>query len=376
MSDKAIFLDRDDTLIEDPGYLNSPEQVKLLDGVAEALIELKALGYKLVVVTNQSAVARGIVTEKVLGEIHNRLEQVLAEKGAFLDRIYYCPYHPDGAIQKYCKESDFRKPNPGMLLRAAEEMDIDLGQSWCVGNSIRDVEAGLKAGCKTILIDLPSHQQLLEPGQLRPDYKAVNIKEVVNIIKKHHRSLPVEIEAQTHSAATTQTESVPQADEPIPETIEPASEVSEEIAAIVESSSQTTEQTPEVAELISQIEEPQPQPKPQETQAQPPEQEIFGDRTEPSTNSTNSFEVEKISAGLINILKQLKNMQRTDMFGEFSIMRLMAGVIQIVVLFCLLISIWFLISPNRQESSVFIILGFAMVLQLMSLTFYIMHGRK
>ena len=213
------------------------------------------------------------------------------------------------------------------------------------------------------MIDLPSHQQLLEPGQLRPDYKAVNIKEVVNIIKKHHRSLPVEIEAQTHSAATTQTESVPQADEQIPETIEPASEVSEEIAAIVESSSQTTEQTPEAAELISQIEEPRPQPQPQETQAQPqpPEQEISGDRTEQL---------------LINLLKQLKSMQRTDMFGEFSIMRLMAGIIQIVVLFCLLISIWFLISPNRQESSVFIILGFAMVLQLMSLTFYIMHGRK
>ncbi len=149
MSDKAIFLDRDDTLIEDPGYINSPEQVKLLDSVAEALIELKALGYKLVVVTNQSAVARGIVTEKVLGEIHKRLEQLLVEKKAFLDGIYYCPYHPDGAVKKYRKESEFRKPNPGMLLKAAEEMDIDLGQSWCVGNSISDMEAGLRAGCKT-----------------------------------------------------------------------------------------------------------------------------------------------------------------------------------------------------------------------------------
>jgi len=374
MSDKAIFLDRDDTLIEDTGYINSPEQVKLLDGVAEAFIELKALGYKLVVVTNQSAVARGIVTEKVLGEIHNRLEQVLAEKNAFLDRIYYCPYHPDGVVQKYRKDSDCRKPNPGMLLRAAEEMDIDLGQSWCVGNSIRDVEAGLRAGCKTILIDLPSHQQQLEPGQLRPDYKAVNIKEVVNIIKKYHRSSPVDLEAKNRSAPTAQTEPVSQAAKQIPETIETASEVSEEIAAIVESASQTTEQIPEVAELVSQIEEPQP--KPEGKQPQHSEQEITGDKTEPSTNFTNSFEVEKISAGLNGILKQLKSMQRTDMFGEFSIMRLMAGIIQIIVLFCLLISIWFLISPNRQDSSVFITLGFAMVLQLMSLTFYIMHGRK
>jgi len=360
MSEKAIFLDRDDTLIEDPGYINSPEQVKLLDGVAEALIELKALGYKLVVVTNQSAVARGIVTEKVLGAIHNRLKQLLAEKNAFLDGIYYCPYHPDGAVAKYRKESDFRKPNPGMLLKAAEEMDIDLGQSWCVGNSISDIEAGLRAGCKTILIDLPSHQQQLEPGQPRPDYKAVNIKEVVNIIKKHHRS-SAEVEVQAQSAPTVQTEPVRQATEQIPEAVEPVSQVTEQTPDAIESASQTTEQTPEVAEPVSHTEEQQLQSALQEPQTQPTEKDIAGDRTEQLLNS---------------ILKNLKSMQRTDMFGEFSIMRLMAGIVQILVLFCLLMTIWFLMSPNRQDNSVFIALGFAMVLQLMSLTFYIMHGRK
>jgi len=375
MSDKAIFLDRDNTLIEDPGYISSPEQVKLLEGVAEALVELKSLGYKLIVVTNQSAVARGIVTEKVLGEIHNRLEQLLAEKKAFLDRIYYCPYHPDGAVAKYRKESDFRKPNPGMLLKAAEEMDIDLGQSWCVGNSISDMEAGLRAGCKTILKDLPSHQQQLEPGQPRPDYKAVNIKETVNIIKKHHRS-SAEEEVQTHPAPTVQTEPVRQAAEQIPETVESFSQAAEQIPEAVEPASQTTEQTPEVAEPVSQTEKQQLQSAPEEQQTKLPEQDIAGDKTESSTNFTNSFEVEQISAGLNSVLKQLKSMQRTDMFGEFSIMRLMAGIIQILVLFCLLISIWFLMSPNRQDNSVFIALGFAMVLQVMSLTFYIMHGRK
>ena len=374
MSDKAIFLDRDDTLIEDPGYISSPEQVKLLDGVAEALIELKALGYKLIVVTNQSAVARGIVTEKVLGEIHKRLEQLLAEKKAFLDRIYYCPYHPDGVVAKYRKESDFRKPNPGMLLRAAKEMDIDLGQSWCVGNSIGDMEAGSRAGCKTILIDLPSHKQQLEPGQPRPGYKAVNIKEVVNIIKKHHRS-SAEVEVQTHSATTDQTEPVRQVTEQIPETIEPVSQAAEQIPEAVEPASETPEQTPEVAEPVLHTEEQQLQPEPEEPQTLPTEEEIPGDRTEPSTNFTNSFEVEKISAGLNSVLKQLKSMQRTDMFGEFSIMRLMAGIIQIIVLFCLFLSILFLMA-NRQDNSIFIALGFAMVLQVMSLTFYIMHGRK
>ena len=152
MSNKAIFLDRDGTLIEDPGYLSRPEQVSLLDGAAEALIELRAMGYKLVIVSNQSAVARGIVTEQDLDEIHERLRQLLTEKGAYLDQIYYCPYHPDGIVPKYRKDSDWRKPNPGMLLAAADEMNIDLSQSWSIGDSSRDVKAGLSAGCKTILI--------------------------------------------------------------------------------------------------------------------------------------------------------------------------------------------------------------------------------
>jgi len=112
MSNKAIFLDRDGTLIEDPGYINHPDQVKLLNGVPEALIELKGMGYKLIVASNQSGVARGIVAEKVLGEIHNRLKQLLSENGAFLDRIYYCPYHPDGAVSKYRKDSDLRNRIP------------------------------------------------------------------------------------------------------------------------------------------------------------------------------------------------------------------------------------------------------------------------
>jgi len=174
MSNKAIFLDRDGTIIEDPGYINHPDQVKLLEGVPEALQELIAIGYKLVVVSNQSAVARGIVTEKVLGEIHDRLNQLLGEKGIRLDGIYYCPYHPDGAIPKYRKESNLRKPNPGMLLTAAEQMHIELNQSWMIGNRDRDIEAGTRAGCKTILINHPSHNKQHTPGESNPDYKAVN----------------------------------------------------------------------------------------------------------------------------------------------------------------------------------------------------------
>lgn len=315
MSNKAIFLDRDDTLIEDVGYINHPDQVKLLDGVAEALIEFGAMGYMLIVVSNQSGVARGIVTEQVLGKIHDRLKQLLTESGVCLDGIYYCPYHPDGVVPKYRKDSDWRKPNPGMLLAAADEMDIELSRSWVIGNSGRDIEAGLRAGCKTVLLNQSPHQKLPEPGQPNPDYKAVNMREAVNIIKKYHRSSHKH-PAKAQSAPKPQALSASQDAEP--------------------------RQAKKSGTVLN-------------------EEKISGDRTEQLLNS---------------ILRQLKSMHRDDIFGEFSIMRLMAGIVQIIVLFCLLISIWFLLSPARQDNSVLITLGFAILLQLMSLTFYIMHGRK
>ncbi len=325
MSNKAIFLDRDDTLIEDLDYINHPDQVKLLDGVAKALIELKAMGYKLIVASNQSGVARGIVSEQALGKIHDRLKQLLAEKGAQLDRIYYCPYHPDGVITKYRKESNWRKPNPGMLLAAADEMDIDLSQSWMIGNSSHDVEAGSQAGCKTILTNHPSHYKQHKLGELNPDYRAVNIKEAVNIIKKHHRS---------------------SGKKPIQN--QPASKpLSKPALKTTEKPHQLQSAKPKTA---------------------PTEQNISGNSRGDSLRRTEQL--------LDCILKQLKSMRRESMFGEFSIMRLMAGIVQIIVLLCLLISIWLLMSPTRQDNAVLITLGFAMVLQVMALTFYIMHRRK
>jgi len=292
--------------------------VKLLDGVAEALVELKAMGYKVIVVSNQSGVARGIVTEKVLDEIHNRLKQLLAEKGAYIDQIYYCPYHPDGVVAKYRKESEWRKPNPGMLLAAANDMDIDFRQSWLIGNSSSDVEAGLRTGCKTILIDRSSHYKEPEPGEPSPDYTGVNMKEAVNIIKKHYRS-----------------------------SREPADQ------------GQAT---------------PRPKPESDSQITQQPLQQQSGQSQSAAAEHETSDERTELL--LSNILGQLKSMQRANMFGEFSIMRLLAGAVQIIVLFCLVTSVWLLMDPNRKDNSVFIALGFAVLFQLMSLTFCIMDRRK
>jgi D,D-heptose 1,7-bisphosphate phosphatase len=324
MSNKAVFLDRDNTLIKDPGYISHPDQVELLDGVAESLIELKALGYKLIVVTNQSAVARGMVTEKVLAEIHERTEQLLGLKGASLDRIYYCPYHPEGVIPEYRRESDCRKPNPGMLLTAAEEMDIDLRQSWMIGNGNHDIEAGLRAGCKTILVNpLPQSGQA-GPGEPAPDYKAVNMKEAVNLIKKflHSQDQPTNNIIKVNVSAGA-------------------------------NGGSTTEQILDT-----------------QTQAggEPP-------YTSPAENSKETAE-SRTEQLLSSILDQLKAAQRTEMFSEFSVTRLIAGILQIMVLFCLLITLWLLTGSETDGNSVMISLGFAAVLQLMSLTFFIMHVRK
>lgn len=326
MSHKAIFLDCDGTLIEDHGYINHPDQVMLLAGVTDALVELRAMGYKLIVVSNQSGVARGIVTEKVLAQIHSRLKKLLAEKNTSLDRIYYCPYHPDGVVEKYRKESDDRKPAPGMLLTAADKMNIDLNQSWMIGDGDRDIEAGSQAGCRTILINYSTHRQL-EPPASSPDYRAVNMKEAVNIIKQHHRGV---------AKAVAQ----PQP----PKEAEP--------------------QPPKEAES-----QPNPQNSQQHNDPEPPQPKA----TPAEQNPTSRSESEQL---LISILDQLKSIRRAEIFDEFSLTKLIAGVLQVVVLFCILITVWFLMSPTSRSNSVIIALGFAILLQLMALTFYIMQGRK
>ena len=323
MANKAIFLDRDNTIIEDPGYINNPDQVKLLEGAPEALSSLKALGYKLVVVSNQSGVARGIVTEETLGQIHKRLEQLLAEKGVSLDRIYYCPYHIDGVIPKYRKESDWRKPNPGMLLAASSDMDIDLRESWMVGDTTNDIEAGARVGCRTIMLAGRTHEQKLQPGAPAPDYKAVNLKEVVNIIKMKSRS------AQK------------------PANVLPV------------------EQPTQAIEEKQQEPAPQQQAAPQQAE---PEQPIPLP-SQPAEHPTT----ERL---LSNILDQIKMMQRHNMFGEFSVTRLIAGIAQGLVFLCLLASIWFLTSPTKQFNQLLISIGFAILLQLMALTFYVMRGPR
>ena len=150
----AVFLDRDDTLIDDMSYTADAGRLRLKPGAPEALARLRQAGFALVVVTNQSGVARGHFTEEQLQAAHQRLREMLTASGAALDAIYYCPYldGPEAVVAAYRRQSDMRKPAPGMLLTAARELGIDLAASWMIGDAPRDVEAGRAAGCRTILI--------------------------------------------------------------------------------------------------------------------------------------------------------------------------------------------------------------------------------
>jgi D-glycero-D-manno-heptose 1,7-bisphosphate phosphatase len=154
MKRTAVFLDRDGTIIEDAGYVGDPQQVRLIRDAADTIRRFRQAGHLVVIVSNQSGVARGFFDEATMNEVHARVVSLLAARGADVDRAYYCPYldGPEATVEAYRRDSELRKPKPGMLLLAAQELDINLSRSWMIGDSPADVEAGYGAGCRTILL--------------------------------------------------------------------------------------------------------------------------------------------------------------------------------------------------------------------------------
>ncbi|MFH2074869.1 MAG: HAD family hydrolase [Pseudomonadota bacterium] len=148
----AVFLDRDGTINEEIGYMDRLEKLRLIPGAAEAIRLINESGMKTIVVTNQSGVARNVFDEASVDEVHARLRDMLRAEGAFLDGVYYCPHHPTEGRGDYLRTCDCRKPAPGLLLRAAEELRLDLARSYMVGDTLKDIEAGTRAGVKGILV--------------------------------------------------------------------------------------------------------------------------------------------------------------------------------------------------------------------------------
>jgi D-glycero-D-manno-heptose 1,7-bisphosphate phosphatase len=188
---RAVLLDRDGTVCEEVGYVDHVSRIRLLPGSADAIRRVREAGFKVVVVTNQAGVARGFFTEELVQEAHHRLRELLAAEGASVDAIYYCPHHPDAGDPPYRKDCDCRKPRPGMLLRARDEIGIDPARSYVVGDSMRDIEAGRRFGAATILVltgygrGEQEHRREARTGE--PDHVAEDLPDAVDWILARER---------------------------------------------------------------------------------------------------------------------------------------------------------------------------------------------
>jgi D-glycero-D-manno-heptose 1,7-bisphosphate phosphatase len=183
MTRAAVFLDKDGTLIEDIPYNIDPDRIRLAAGVAEGLPRLRSTGFRLIVISNQSGIARGYFGEEKIGPVRERLCELLEGIGVELDGFYYCPHDPEGVVPGYSIACGCRKPEPGMILEAARVHDLDLRRSWFVGDILDDVEAGRRAGCRTALID-NGHETKWKRSPLRwPDIVARDMAQAARLIE-------------------------------------------------------------------------------------------------------------------------------------------------------------------------------------------------
>jgi D-glycero-D-manno-heptose 1,7-bisphosphate phosphatase len=187
---KAVFIDRDGTISEEVGYVNHPSRFRLLPHSAEAIRTLNQAGWLAVLVTNQAGVARGYFSENMIQEVHARLESELMQEGARLDGIYYCAHHPTVGELPYRLDCDCRKPKPGLIQRAASDLDIDLAQSWMVGDRFGDVELAHNAEIHSVLVLTGygrgewEHQR--SSWSIQPEIVAENLLEAVREICQNH----------------------------------------------------------------------------------------------------------------------------------------------------------------------------------------------
>jgi len=320
MANKAVFLDRDNTVIEDPGYLSDPDAVKLLPGVELAIKSMAQAGYKIVIVTNQSAIARGLLTEETLEKIHAEMRRQLAEHDAHYDALYYCPYHPEGTVEPYAKDSELRKPQPGMLIRAGKELDLDVSQCWMVGDSARDIEAGQRAGCRTVRVRTRgSHHAVggeMSDEDVQADYTVRNLVDAARVILRSPTSAPRGATSRTTAAAKVLGAAQPAA------------------GAVGE-----TAKVP-LAGLAPEADEP-----------------------------TDDAAVR------IEILRHVRQLARSDVTEEFSFVKLFASIVQVLALLGLVVVFVKMLTEQTQDAILWALITIALQLMSLTLFFGVKRGR-
>jgi len=190
----AVFLDRDGTINEEVGYLDSIDKLKLFANTAEAIRMINGSGMKAVVITNQSGIAKGYFNEEFVETVHTRIQQILKAKGAFIDAFYYCPHHPTEGLGTYQQSCACRKPEAGLLIAAAQDMDIDLARSYVVGDMVKDIQVASRVGAKGILVKTGYGLNTIEKDLTldsteisRPNYIAEDILDAVKWIMNDKR---------------------------------------------------------------------------------------------------------------------------------------------------------------------------------------------
>lgn len=180
---RAVFLDKDGTLVQDVPHNVDPSRIRLMPGAVEGLRLLQGAGYRLVAVSNQSGLARGYFQEDELFEAWKALQAILRRAGLELEAFYHCPHLPVQELRRYEEACTCRKPEPGLLFRAADELGLDLERCWLIGDILDDVEAGLRAGCRTVLLCPGGRVQEKITPERTPDWVAVDLAEAARMIR-------------------------------------------------------------------------------------------------------------------------------------------------------------------------------------------------
>lgn len=185
---KTCFLDRDGVLIKDADYLSSPEQVELMPGSVEALKILRQHDFLIIVVSNQSGVARGMFPEESIPEVHQKIDSLLAAYSVGVDAYYYCPHYPNGSVPEYSIECQCRKPAPGMIIQATRDWPIDLSESFVIGDKVSDVELAENAGCKLGILVRTGHGEAELKKTSRTDL--IIADEILEAVKYYFERFP------------------------------------------------------------------------------------------------------------------------------------------------------------------------------------------
>ena len=381
MKRPAVFFDRDNTLIVNDGYLGDPDGVVLVEGAAAAVARARAMGFAVVVFSNQSGVARGMFAEEAVHAVNHRLDEMLHDEdaGAVIDRHEFCPFHPQASVDRYRQDSDLRKPKPGMIYQAERQLALDLGRSWVVGDAPRDIDAGRAAGCRTVLVTntaLPASPASWEDGAAKPDFEVRSLAEAIDVIERNASREG----GETAAAAPAGEVSGVTRDVGGSLKVEPATAASPPAAATATGG--PVDETARAADPASPGVSPARGVRSHDV---PPRAARFDDaegpardpespaRSAPSAGAAgNTLRPKARSEVLLEqILDELRRRHEQHPDADFSVSKMMAGVVQILALAAM-----FIAYIRRDEvDDVFLTILVAIFLQILTIALLIM-GRQ